>query len=80
MLLLLVQSLLRTNQPPSLLPLMHLESTRRSLEVAQRLVAQNDGLLDDVIEKVDVVGDENEGEGKGGEVALEPDGCFEVLG
>lgn len=78
-LLLLVQRLLRPNSPPSLLTLVHLERTRRPLKVPQSLVAQDDGFLNDVVEKFNVVGDEDEGKGKGGKVAFQPNRCLEVL-
>jgi len=66
---------------PLLLPLMNLQLTRSSLEVSKGLVANVDGLVDDVVEEVLVVrGDDDSTVAFGGnEVLLQPDGCFEVL-
>lgn len=79
MLLLLIHRFLLPEQPPALLPLVHLESPRVPLEVSQRLVPKHDRFLDRRIQELLVVTYENECSRLRREELLEPNNSFEIL-
>lgn len=78
-LLLLIQSVLRLHSSFPLLTLIHLESARCALEVAKCLISDNNGFLDDVVQKDLVVGRKDQGTILCDEILLEPQCGVKIL-
>ncbi len=79
MLFLLGQCLLPRDRIFALLPLVDLVCAWRPVKVVQAVLANKDGFLDDVLEKVLIVRGHDEGSIRRDEVALEPERSVQVL-